>query len=261
MRELLEGHLRLAVTTGKGTDQEFLKDNLYPQVKGNVFVHETNFQLKRRYFVEETIHLFPPIAKDKRGVYLNIELYPVGMRMPSRRSFVVLSIYKSSPLSEYFLAQLLAALETWLLSYWFNIRFYVADDIKPDLVRRLRRFGKVILKSAKTAHKDDPKYWKLSILSEKNIDAALMVDFWHFLFLVRVSRRRLVFRASQQLSIGLKNQFREIAPEFYICLYSPDCEHRRVSCPKKSHRELPGIYKFNSTPTDIHDQGCLNGEN
>ena len=214
LKEPLEEYLRAAVATSRGVDQKFLRDNLYPQMKDNVSVYEPEFQAKRRYFVGETIHPFPPIAKEKRGRYLNIDGLPVGMRMPSRRSFVILSIYKNSPLSEYFLAQLLAALETWKLSYWFNIRFYVADNIRPDLVKRLRCFGRVILKSAKTTHKDDPKYWKLSILSEKNLEAALMVDFWQFFFLVRVSRGHLVFRELQQLSVGLKNQFRRIAPEF-----------------------------------------------
>ena len=201
-------------------DEEFLEDNLYPQMKDNVLVHEPDHRTKPRYFVGETTRLFPPIAKDKRGRYLNIEHQPVGMRMPSRRSFVVLSIYKNSPLSEYFLAQLLAALETHKWSYRFNIRFYVADNIKPDLIKRLRRFGRVILKSSKTTHKDDPKYWKLSILSEKNLGAVVIVDFWQFFFLVRVSRSRLLFHEYQpteykRQSIGIRSQFRKITP---ICV-------------------------------------------
>ena len=201
-------------------DEEFLEDNLYPQMKDNVLVHEPDHQTKRRYFVGETVQIFPPIAKDKRGWYLNIDRQPVGMRMPSRRSFVVLSIYKNSPLSEYFLAQLLTALETQNLYHWFHIRFYVADNIKPDLIKRLRRFGRVILKSSKTTHKDDPKYWKLSILSEKNLSAAAMVDFWQFFLLVRVSRIRLLFHEYQPIeykrqSIGIRSQFRKITP---ICV-------------------------------------------
>ena len=99
LRELLENKLRLDVTTdGKGVDQVFLEDNLYPQMKGNVLVHEQDSQAKRRYFVKETIHPFPAIAQNRRGRYLNIDYLPVGMRMPSRRDFVVLSIYKSTPL-------------------------------------------------------------------------------------------------------------------------------------------------------------------
>ena len=193
LKQLLEEYLRTAVATGRNVDQKFLKDNLYPQMKDNVFVHEPDYCAKRRYFVGETIHPFPPIAKDTRGRYLNIDSYPVGMRMPSRRIFVVLSIYKNSPLSEYFLVQLLNGLERLQpFSYFnirFNIRFYVADNIRSELVKRLRHFGKVILKSAKTTYEDDPQYWKLSILSEKNLGAALMVDFWQFFLLVRGARK------------------------------------------------------------------------
>ena len=219
LREPLEKRLRLAGNARVHSDQYFLRDNLYPQMKGNVFVHEMDSRVEREYFVKETIHPFPPIAKDKRGRYLNIDLLPVGMRMPTRKSVVVLSIYKSSPLYEYFLAELLYALETWRLPYSFNIRFYVADDIRPDLVKRLHRFGRVILKPAKTTHKDDPKYWKLSILSEKSLGVVMMVDFWQFFFLARVAQGHLLLHEYQPVeykwqSIGIKGQFEKIAPEF-----------------------------------------------
>ena len=222
LKEPLENRLQFE-NTGRGADQEFLADYLYPQMKGNVFVHEQDSRVKRRYFVNETVHPFPPIAKEKRGKYLNLSPLQAGMQMPTRRDFIVLSIYKSSPLSEYFLAQFLAALETRKLSYWFNFRFYVADNIRLDLVKRLRRFGKVILKPAKTTHKDDPQYWNLSILSEKNLGAVAMVDFWQLFFLVRVSRDRLFFReyhpiVYKQQSVGVRSSFRQISP---ICTFVP----------------------------------------
>ena len=201
LREPLERSLRLAVGTGRNTDQNFLTNNLYPQMKGNVFVHETESQVKRRYFVGETIHPFPPIAKDKRGKYLNSDFLPVGMRMPSGRNLVVLSVYKRTPLSEYFLAQLLASMETWDLSYLFHIRFYVADNISPGLIERLRRHGRVILKPAKTVRKDDPHYWKLLILSEKNIGLAAIVDFWRFFLLAYATRRKQPLGLSVSLPI------------------------------------------------------------
>ena len=222
LKEPLETCLRLTENTIKGTDQVFLTDYLYPQMKGNVLVHEQDSRVRRRHFVNETVHLFPPIAKEKRGKYLNLSPLQAGMQMPTRRNFVVLSIYKSSLLSEYFLAQLLAALETRKLFYWFNFRFYVADDIRPDFVKRLRHFGKVILKPAKTTRKDDPQYWNLSILSEKNLGAVAMVDFWQLFFLVRASYEGLELRGQpvvyKQQSVGVRSQFRKIAPK---CTFVP----------------------------------------
>ena len=219
LKEPLENCLRLAENARRNTDQKFLADYLYPQMKGNVFVHEQDSRVQRKYFVKETIHPFPSIAKNKRGKYLNIDVLPVGIRMPSRRNFVVLSIYKRTPLSEFFLAQLLASMETWKLSYGFNIRFYVADDIRLDLIKRLRHFGKVTLKSTKTTHRDDPKYWTLSIFSEKNLGAVAMVDFWQLFFLARVSRGGLILREYQPIaykrqSVGVRSQFRKITPRY-----------------------------------------------
>ena len=223
LREILEEYMPLGTNTGKGADQRFLTDNLYPKMKGKVFVHEQGSCVKRMYFVNETIHPVPPIAKEKRGKYLNLAPLQAGMKMPTKRNFVVLSIYKSSPLSEYFLAQLLAALETRKSFYWFSFRFYVADDIRPDLVKRLRHFGKVILKPAKTTRKDDPQYWNLSILSEKNLGAVAMVDFWQLFFLVRAPYGGLGLREYQPIeykrqSVGVRSKFRQIAPK---CTFVP----------------------------------------
>ena len=220
LKEPLESSLRLAVITGRGGDQEFLKNNLYPEMTGNAFVHELDSQVKRECFVGETIHPFPPIAEDERGKFLSVGILPVGMRMPTRRTFIVLSIYKRTPFSEYFLVQLLNGLERLQpFSYFnirFNIRFYVADNIRSELVKRLRHFGKVILKSAKTTYEDDPQYWKLSILSEKNLGAALMVDFWQFFLLVRGSRKLRFYEPlpidRARPSTGIKSLFGIIYP-------------------------------------------------
>ena len=196
-------------------DQQFLFDNLYPLMKGDVYVH--SFKPHEAFFTGEVTHPFPAVAYTTRGKYVSFQNVQIGMRMPLRRSVVALSIYKKTIFSEYFLDQLLRTMETWNPSYWFKIRFYVADDMRPDLVERLRRFGRVILKSAKTIYKDDPQYWKLSILSEKNLGAAVIVDFWQFFFLVRVARGHLLLHEYQPVeykwqSIGIKNQFRKIAP-------------------------------------------------
>ena len=221
LKEPLESCMRLDVNSGVHSDQYFLRDNLYPQMKGKVFVHELDSIVKREYFMEETIHPFPLIDQGKRGRYLNIDVLPVGMRMPARKSVVVLSIYKSSPLSEFFLARLLATLETRKLPDSLNLRLYVADDIRPDLVKRLRRFGRVILKPAKVTHKDAPKYWKLSILSElseKNPGVVGIVDFWQFFLLFYIPRVRIEFHEYQPIeykweSVGIRHQLRKIVPK------------------------------------------------
>ena len=209
LRNPLENCLRLAMNTRKGTDQTFLANNLYPQMKGNVFVHEFNSRVERRYFVGETIHSPPPIAEYKRGRYLNIDFIPVGMRMPSRRSFVVLSIYKRTIFSEFFLTLWLGMGNAKLFRH-VNPRFYVADNIRPDLIERLGRLGQVILKSAETVHKEDPQYWKLSILSEKNLNLVVIVDFWQIFFLARIARGREKIRLYELLPIehGLPSRIR-----------------------------------------------------
>ena len=224
LKELLESHLRLGAYDKYryGVDQDFLKEVLYPQMKGNVFVHELDSRGKQWHFTEETIHPFPPIAKTERGKYLNIDIMPVGMRMPVQRSFIVLSIYKRTIFSEYFLGQFLDSLEGRNRGLFpplqmFIIKFYVADNIRPELVERLRRFGQVVLKSAETVHKDDPQYWKLSILSEKNLNLVVIVDFWKFFQLVRVVRSRINFRVPQPANadrhpIGIKSKLSIIAP-------------------------------------------------
>ena len=201
LRKPLESCLRLAMNARRGTDQIFLGDNLYPQMKGNVFVHEMKSRVERRYFVGETIHPPPPIAGDIRGRYLNIDFLPVGMRMPSRRSFVVLSIYKRTRLSEFFLTLWLGIIENAKLFHHVVPRFYVADNIRPDLIERLGRLGQVVLRSAETVYKEDPQYWKLSILSEKNLDLAVIVDFWQIFFLARITQRREKIRLYELLPI------------------------------------------------------------
>ena len=243
LREPLEMNLRLAVGTGRNMDQNFLMNNLYPQMKGNVFVHETESRVKRRYFVGETIHPFPPIARDTRGRYLNFDILPVGIRMPSRRSFIVLSIYKRTPFSEYFLGQFLKHLETQNLVPRLSFRFYVADDIRPDLVERLRRLGQVTLKPAKTVHKDDPQYWKLSILSKQNLGMVMMIGFWEFFLLARVTRQGLGLQITpprfEPTRIG--SQFRKLA---LLSIHGPDVPVAQIDelvaqrNPKESYRKF-----------------------
>ena len=67
----------------------------------------------------------------------------------------------------------------------------MADNISPGLIERLRRHGQVIIMSTKIAHNDDPQYWKLLILAEKNLDVAMIVDVWQLFFLVRAIQGRI----------------------------------------------------------------------
>ena len=172
------------------TDQKFLHDSLYPLTKGDVFVHEQDSQAKRTYYTEETIHPYPLIDVDIRGTH------QVGLKVQGPwRNFVVLSIYKRTPFSEYFLAQSFNDIQRRKISSYvdsFVIRFYVADDIRPDLVERLRSLGQVVLKPAKTVHKDDPEYWKLSILSEKNLGKVIITNFWGLFSLTRYEHGNIV---------------------------------------------------------------------
>ena len=179
-KELLEDHLRSGVNN-KGTDEQFLRNKLYPQMKGKVFVHERHSRAKWGYFAGETIQPFPAIA-------LNISK-PVGLQLPPSRKFFVFSIYKRTIFSEFFLTLLLRIVEKKSIFNRKKIWFYVADNISPSLIERLRSHGRVILKPAKTVHKDDPQYWKLLIFSEKNIELAVIVDFWQFFFLAYARRR------------------------------------------------------------------------
>ena len=230
-KELLEDHLRSGVNT-MGTDELFLRDNLYPQMKGKVFVHEHRSLVKRGYFAGETIHPFPAIALNIRGRYLHtlgFHSMPVGIKLRTRRRFFVFSIYKRTIFSEFFLTLLLRILEKkpifkrkkiWLPER--KIWFYVADNISPSLIERLRPHGRVILKPAKTVHKDDPQYWKLLILSEKNIELAVIVDFWQFFFLTYAIRRNADVKSyalpptMYGLSSGIRSGFTRI-PTLSIC--------------------------------------------
>ena len=203
LREPLERCLESTDYRARGSDQRFLNKNLTPKMKGNVYVNHYIDEWKPPtplgFFVEETLHPFP-LPPETRKI-LNMPK-PIGMMVPSGRKFIVLSIYKNTPLYEYFLAQLIGNIEkrdlfrlerktisyhfkSRLYSHYFRARFYVADDIRPDLIERLRRLGQVILRPAETAHKDDPEYWKLSILSEKGLGMAVIVGFWEFFFLAR----------------------------------------------------------------------------
>ena len=198
VRELLENHLQQDSFRSYSenfrqysADQRFLSLNLYPLMKEDVFIHEIHSQEKRRYFIGETIHPFPAVAHTYRGKYLNISALPVGMLMPSRRTFITFSIYKRTIFSELFLTFWLGIIEKLDLFRLMNARFYVADNISPDLIERLRRHGRVIVKTAKTARKDDPQYWKLLILSEKDRGVAVIVDFWQLFFLIRATQGKI----------------------------------------------------------------------
>ena len=192
LREPLKKCLESTNSWLGGADERFLHKSLTPKMKGKVYINEPYSLKSRRCFIGETIHPFPSFAFTKRGKYLETPV-PVGMVMPSRRVFIVLAIYKNTPLYEYFLAQLIGNIETQdlfrqiepfpLKDNYYKVRFYVADDIRPDLIERLRCLGQVILKPAKTTHKDDPKYWKLSILSESGMGMAMIIGFWEFFFL------------------------------------------------------------------------------
>ena len=209
-------------------DEKFLHNNIYPQMKGNVFVHEFESCPEQTYFMNETIHPFPPIAKYKRGKYLNISIVPVGLKMPSRRIFIAFSIYKRTIFSERFLTIWLNTMEKTELFHDLNARFYVADNISPNLVERLRRLGRVILKPAKTVHKDDPQYWKLQILSEKNPGLAIIADFWKIFFLVRArAKNRQIglyevppIQFNHNVPSGIRNGFSNVTP-LSVCLPPP----------------------------------------
>ena len=69
----------------RGSDELFLRDNLYPQMNGKVFIHSIDPLAERRHFIDEPVHSFPPIAKDKRG-FLNRYIMPVGLATIRRTS-------------------------------------------------------------------------------------------------------------------------------------------------------------------------------
>ena len=268
LRESLESTLRSAANIIKNSDQIFLRKNLYPQMKGKVFVHEQDSQLKRRYFVGETIHPFPPIAKDKRGKYLNIDYLPVGMRMPLPRLFFVFSIYKRTIFSEVLLTLWLGVMEKKPPFRQKNIRFYVADNINPSLIERLRRLGRVILKSAKTVRKDDPQYWKLLVLSDKSLGLAVIVDFWQFFFLVlRSQGGKSIYLYGLRLieygrPLGFRGKFARI-PTLSVC--GPDSPIFDIETlitrrdPNENYREF---IRSNGISADIYseDDDYVNGD-
>ena len=258
LKELLEGHLQSAGNANiRGTDELFLKTNLYPRMKGKVFVHEMTFQMtsqeKRRYFIEEPIHPFPPIARDERGKYLSRTPMPVGHVMSAMKSpcriFIAFSIYKRTRFSEFLLALWLGTMEKSNLFRGknINLRFYVADNISPGLIERLRRYGRVIIKSTKTVYDDDPQYWKLLILSEKNLGAAVFVDFWQIFFLERTRREDNIVKLYELppieygLSSGIRSWFTNVST-LSICGPTPpvsDIENLIAQRdPNKNYREF-----------------------
>ena len=243
-REPLEDRLRstdFSNANRRGLDQDFLLHNLYPLTKGDVYVHEASRHLNNSYYRGELPtkrDLQGPIAflddpVKQRRFYVGEQIQPFNYFWGDiwyirtgrpRRIFIALSIYKNIPFYEYFLAQFIGVVENRNLFrlinrrtskiYRLNVKFYVADDIRPDLIERLRRLGQVILKPAKTVHRDDPQYWKLSILAEKNLGLAMMIGFWEFFLLARVARWGLVcitishsFKATGG---NLKSQFRKL---------------------------------------------------
>ena len=263
VREYLENHLLQdsfrsysANFRQYSADQRFLKSSLYPLMKGDVFIHEIHSQEKRRYFIGETIHPFPAVAHTDRGKYLNISALPVGMLMPSRRTFIAFSIYKRTIFSEFFLNFWLGIIEKLDLFRLMNARFYVADDISPGLIERLRSHGRVILKPAKTVRKDDPQYWKLLILSEQGLGVAVIVDFWQLLFLVRATQGKIrlyeVLPIEYNLSTGIRNWFTRVAT-LSVCGPAPpvsDIENlvaRRD--PNENYREFIRSTVYPLTPT------------
>ena len=213
-KELIELHLRSGLKT-MGMDEQFLKDNLYPRMKGEVFIHEIASRKNRTCFIDETIHPFPVVAQTYRGKYLNMCPLPVGIVMPSRRIFIAFSIYKRTIFSELILTFWLGMIEKLNLFRRMNARFYVADNVSPGLIERLRRYGQVILKPAETVYGDDPQYWKLLILSEKDLGVAVIVDFWQIFFLARAARGKVrlheLLPIEYGLPTGIRNWFTRVA--------------------------------------------------
>ena len=200
-------------------DEKFLCDCLCPMIKGDVIVHEDNpCKVKQRRW--GTGAQIRPLTDGfiEGGI---AGLIRIGS---PRRIFIACSIYKNIPLYEYFLAKFIGIIEDRNLfrsrnnrggkTFHFNVKFYVADNIRPDLVERLRRLGQVIMKPAKTVHKDDPQYWKLSILAENNLALAMIIGFWELFFLARAARQG--FRIKRTLlndkPTGIKSQFRNVTP-------------------------------------------------
>ena len=222
-----------------GADQRFLHSNLYPLMKGDVFIHVMHPGEKPRYFVGETIHNYssPAYSAIERGRYLE-----VGPGIPSHRVFIVFSIYKRTIFSEFFLTFWLSIIEKLKLFSQTKARFYVADNISPGLIERLRRHGQVIIKSTKTVRKDDPQYWKLLILSEKNLDVAVIVDFWQILFLVRAIQGQIKLYEVPPIEHGIPTGWLTKVATLSVCGPAPpisDIENliaRRA--PNQNYREF-----------------------
>ena len=220
LRELLENFLKSPDVPGKGADQTFLHHSLYPLTKGNVHIHEAVLNAKQRNFGQRKFYVGEPTKpfNSFRG-----DQWYIRLGGP-RRVFLALSIYKNTPLYEYFLAELIGIIEDRNLSclivdrtletFYVKFQFYVADDIRPDLVERLRRLGQVILKPAETVYEDEPLYWKLSILSKKNLGLAMIIGFWEFFILARTSRQGFGIRYApyNTLPTGIKSRFRSFDP-------------------------------------------------
>ena len=236
----LENFIQSPDSFAKETDQKFLLDNLYPLTKGDVYVHEaiSLFYTGPRYFYEgEQIQPFNSFLGKR---------WHIRTGRP-RRIFIALSIYKNIPFYEYFLTWLIGIIENrnlfslisnrTLKAFQLRVKFYVADDIRPDLVERLRRLGQVILKPAETVHKDDPQYWKLSILSDKNLGLALIIGFWEFFFLACIARHGFNLRPflnSKQLP-GSRILFRKLTP---LSVCGPDVPLARID--DLVARRIPG---------------------
>ena len=254
LREPVKKFLESAKSWSKGADERFLHKNLPPKMKGKVYVNELYSLKPRRCFIGETIHPFPSLADTNRGKYLKTP-EAVGMAIPSRRIFIVLSIYKNTPLYEYFLARLIGTIETRnflrqiedfpLENNYYKVRFYVADDIRPDLIERLRRLGQVILKPAKTTHKDDPKYWKLSILSESGLGMAMLIGFWEFFFLTRgalhLGFSELLPIENSYESTVIKDRIKGIAP---LSVCGPDPPIANIDSLVAQRNPQEGYQKF-----------------
>ena len=200
---------------------------------------------RRKFYVGEPIQPFN---------YFWGNLWCARLGRP-RRIFIALSIYKNFPFYEYFLSQFIGIIENRNLFrpinyrttkvYRLNVKFYVADDIRPDLVERLRRLGQVVLKPAKTVRRDDPQYWKLSILSEKNLGLVMMIGFWDFFLLVHATRGGLVrvttSRRFETTGGGLRSKFKNLS---LLSVCGPDVPVPKIDDlvaqrnPKESYREF-----------------------
>ena len=252
LREPLDRFIQSHDSLWPKVDQDFLLNNLYPLTKGDVYVHEASRHISYPHYFGE-----PPTKKDLQGpvaladnpikqrrFYVGEPIQPFNYFWGNfwytrtgrpRRIFVALSIYKNIPFYEYFLAQFIGIIENRNLFRMVNsrtskifrlkIKFYVADDIRPDLVERLRRLGQVILKPAKTTHKDDPQYWGLSILADKNLGLAMIIGFWEFFFLICVARQGLNLISTPYKLTGSKILFRRLIP---LSVCGPDAPVAKI---------------------------------